>query len=489
MRVIQERLRQRDDERGAVAVIVTLCLVAIFAMVVLTVDVGGLLLERRSMVNASDAAALAAAQSCATTTDTDVPEDVADTYAVDNVPKVPAAGITNILEKPGCDLGTPGHVTVRYSEQHELFFAAVLPSGQNVGTITTGATAAWGPLGGGYAIPIVLDLGTVQGTCNIPIPVGGPVPTTCAFWYDNKDTMGSGNWGFINLDEWNVAPDASCPDAGTSNLKDWIVNGYPDLRVLNGTPPGTAPTYACIGNGHSDSTWRKTLADAEGQTKLFPVNDCTKQVDQQGVTVGCNLKPHKFDIVGFTSLLIQHVYRGDQSEAIGTLGASGTCAKDFQPFDADGDISAGQTINLNSFGLYKAQCFSSAPDTIDPATLVIRPLKNTLPAYVPCAVGQTSGCNYTYDAASRTVTWTGSPTKTAGSKESDDDLRISFGWQNTGTEGACGFHTSDPNAICLVTQWQGFTTAQGTVGGGPDLGVSGIKLCDPAFKAGCPDQG
>ena len=105
-----------------------------------------------------------------------------------------------------------------------------------------------------------------------------------------------------------------------------------------------------------------------------------------------------------------------------------------------------------------------------------------------CATGQTSGCHYTYDAATRTVTWTGSPTQAAGSKERDDDLRISFGWQNTGTEGACGTRTSDPNAICLVTEWQGFTTAPGTVGVGPDFGVSGIKLCDLDFAVGCPDE-
>jgi Flp pilus assembly protein TadG len=485
--MIAERLRHRDDEGGAVAIIVAISLIAIFAMVVLTIDVGGLLLERRSMVNAADAAALAAAQSCADTTDSDVPEDVADTYATDNVPKVPAAGIANIVEKPGCDLGQPGHVTVRYSEQHDLFFAAVLPSKQTVGTITTGATAAWGPLGGGWAIPIVLDLGTIQGTCDIPIPVGGTVPATCAFWYDNKDTMGSGNWGFINLDEWNVAPDASCPNAGTSNLKDWIDNGYPDIRTLNGTPPGSAATYACIGNGHSDSSWRDTLAGSEGKTKLFPVNDCSQQVDQKGVVIGCDNKPNKYDIVGFTSLLIQHVYRGDQSEAIGTPGAQGTCSNDFEPFDANGDINTGETINLNSFGLYNGQCFSAAPDTIDPASLVIRPLKNTLPPYVMCAPGQTSGCNYTYSAGA--VTWTGSSTKPSGSKESDDDLRISFGWQNTGTEGACGTHTSDPNAVCLVTEWKGFTTTPGTVGVGPDLGVDAIKLCDLGFAVGCPDQG
>jgi hypothetical protein len=487
--MIGDRLRRRDDERGAVAVIVTLCLVAIFAMVVLTVDVGGLLLERRSMVNAADAAALAAAQSCATTTDTDVPEDEADTYAVDNVSEVPAEDITNILEMPGCDTGNSGHVTVRYSEQHELFFAGILPSQQDLGTITTGATAAWGPLAGGGAIPIVLDQGTLQGDCDIPIPVGGPVPATCAFWYDDKDTMGSGNWGFIDLGYWNVAADASCPNSGTSDLKDWIEDGYPDIQTLNGTPPGSETTYTCIGNGHSDSTWRTTLQGSVGKVKLFPVNDCTKQVDQKGVTVGCDVKPHKYAIIGFTSLLIKHVYKGNEAPAIGAPGATGTCAEDFQPFDLNGDISSGQTINLDSLGLFNGQCFSSAPDTIDPATLVIKPLRNSLPAYVQCAPGQISGCNYTYNAASRTVTWTGSPTRASGTRESDDDLQISFGWQNAGIKGACGIRTSDPNAICLVTEWKGFSTAPGPIGVGPNFGVSGIKLCDLDFAAGCPDEG
>jgi Flp pilus assembly protein TadG len=57
----------RDDERGATAVIVVLSLIALFGLVVLTVDVGQLLFQRRGMVNASDAAALAAAQTWAST--------------------------------------------------------------------------------------------------------------------------------------------------------------------------------------------------------------------------------------------------------------------------------------------------------------------------------------------------------------------------------------------------------------------------------------
>jgi Flp pilus assembly protein TadG len=56
--------RSPRGEDGATLVILVLVLVALFGMMVLVVDVGGLLWARRGMVNASDAAALAAAQSC-----------------------------------------------------------------------------------------------------------------------------------------------------------------------------------------------------------------------------------------------------------------------------------------------------------------------------------------------------------------------------------------------------------------------------------------
>src|ERR687892_1883388 len=72
----QGRIR---EERGATAVIVVLSLFALFGMIVLTVDVGGLLWARRGMVNASDAAALAAAQSCVTATENE--ETFADQFA------------------------------------------------------------------------------------------------------------------------------------------------------------------------------------------------------------------------------------------------------------------------------------------------------------------------------------------------------------------------------------------------------------------------
>src|SRR5918996_427081 len=108
--------RGSDGERGATAVIVTLSLLAIF---VLTVDVGQLLFQRRAMVNASDAAALAAAQTCAGLGDTDVPESMADTFALDNVGTA-NAGVVNITEMVGCDGPAFGHVSVEYGMNQEL---------------------------------------------------------------------------------------------------------------------------------------------------------------------------------------------------------------------------------------------------------------------------------------------------------------------------------------------------------------------------------
>ena len=88
---IRSRLRLRRDD-GATAVIVVLTLVALLGVIVLTVDVGQLLYKRRAMVNASDAAALAAAQSCAGLADSDSPTAMANTFAANNVSVGQSAG-------------------------------------------------------------------------------------------------------------------------------------------------------------------------------------------------------------------------------------------------------------------------------------------------------------------------------------------------------------------------------------------------------------
>jgi len=128
MRVTRRVRGDGEGERGAVAVFVAISLIAIIAFAVLTVDVGGLLYRRRAMVNASDAAALAAAQSCALTTDTTVPEIEADQNAALNLSGLqPTDG--GIIDSSGCDLAPTGHVTTSYTTTQPLYFGEVIGLG------------------------------------------------------------------------------------------------------------------------------------------------------------------------------------------------------------------------------------------------------------------------------------------------------------------------------------------------------------------------
>lgn len=456
------------DETGAVVVITVFTLIAIMGMLVLTVDVGGLLLKRRAMVNASDAAALAAAQSCADDLDTFTPESRADLYAADNVDGlVPEdGGVTEIV---GCD-SARGHVTVQYSYPQSLFFAGVFGFGDQ-GSVTTAATAAWGPAAGGYAVPIVVDSGYLQGTCEIPD--GIEIGETCALWYNNGDSsLGDANWGFMNLDQWNVASNSNCHNPGSADRRDWIVNDYPDLLSLNGTPPGSQPTYVCNDTGHSSSNWSDLIDRMNtNDIMLFPVNDCDGQLDKSGSVSPCPSTPDKYDIIGFTKLKLNAVYKGNDPAAIGSTGASGTCNPTISAF------ATGQTWSLSSSYGTGGGCPTATPDNVAATSVHINPKKGA--EYTQCAPGDLSAtCAYWYDATSRTITW-----RTAAA----NDLKVTYDWSMNGTSGACGIHPSDPNAICLVTEWQGFSTTGGTIGEGEDFGVSAFALCDLTIGS-CPEE-
>ncbi len=452
----------RADEGGAVVVIMAIALIAIFGMLVLTVDVGGLLLRRRAMVNASDAAALAAARTCADISDTTfTPEWRADAYAASNQDGLLAqdGGVTEIT---GCYKGS-GYLSVRYTTQQPLFFAGVLGFGPT-GAVSANATAAWGPAGGAFALPIVLDSGYLQGVCKVPD--GIQIDDTCAFWYDNGASLGNANWGYMNLDQWNVSSGTNCSNAGTSNRDNWIINGYPDIRTLNGNPPGTAPTYVCNDTGHSSADW-KTLQDETGNVKYFPVNDCSGQLAKGGGVSPCPSTPDKYDIIGFTKLLVSAVYKGNDALAIGTPGASGKCTL------TTTSLTTGQVKNLaDSYGVNGCP---SSPDTI--SAVRISPKKGA--DFNQCVPGDISAsCAYWYDPAARQITW-----RTTNKA----NLKIQYDWSMNGTPGACGIHPSDPNAICLVTQWKGFSTGPAPIGGGKDFGVGSVALCDRTYKT-CPGQ-
>ncbi len=167
----QGLFRLHHEEEGVTAVIIALCLISLFGMLVLVVDVGGLLWKRREMVSGADAAALAAAKTCSVPVANDPtdPEVQADTAAVANVGGLNGADGAIVDNPWACTVSTRtprGYITVQYSYPQKLFFAGIF--GASSRTVTTAATAAWGPLAGGNAVPIVLESSQFQGSCDVP---------------------------------------------------------------------------------------------------------------------------------------------------------------------------------------------------------------------------------------------------------------------------------------------------------------------------------
>ena len=121
-----------SDERGASLLIIAVSLVALLGMVVLTVDLGGLLVKRRGMVTASDAAALAAAETFATNNasyaNQGPAQDKADSYATQNQANSQRDSWEVTPGIPGmtCDPASCGTVAVQYHGSQSLFFASIL---------------------------------------------------------------------------------------------------------------------------------------------------------------------------------------------------------------------------------------------------------------------------------------------------------------------------------------------------------------------------
>ncbi len=246
-------LRLRRGEEGAVAVIVVLSLVALLGVTVLTVDVGQLLFKRRAMVNASDAAALAAAQSCAGVDDSDSPEAMADLFAVDNV-SVASGQITELV---GCDGPPFGHVTVQYGMSQDLFFAGVL--GFN-GPAPSDHRSD-GRLGSGPRRQPRSDRrlhrSAIRATATSMRTSAGGIP--CYLWYDN-DLFSNSAFGFLNLctagdpcsQGWDVDRAAGCPNVGSSLRDDWIMGNWSGGPNQINWPD---ETFVCRVSGLSTSNW------------------------------------------------------------------------------------------------------------------------------------------------------------------------------------------------------------------------------------------
>ena len=414
------------DEAGVTLVIVTLALTAIAGMLVLVVDVGGVLTLRREMVRSADAAALAAAQSCAEDEAADASAQ-ATLLATENEPTATQQSFAT----ENCGTSSTGSVSVEYSAQKQLAFAPVLGYPEEK-PVPASATAIWGPAGGDTPMPIEFSV-SPEGL--IPC-VYQEIGTECTYWWDNSndhDLTSSGNWGFMNLATAGIAPDASCPNSGTDDRRDWINSAAEAPVTITGTY-----TYVCVDSGHSNSSWMDALQNQVGKIKHFPVNDPEMMVTSPG--------KEKYAVIGFVALRVEAVLRGNDAAAVGIPGLSGTCS-------GTHSFTANSTLDVDSLG-----CYASV-DTITNLTLESG-RGNNKTTYV-------EGTHFTFDPNSHVITWFTQPTP---------NVSIDFDWGQTGTSGACGNRDPDPNAVCLVASWQGVQVGGSLPGNGADFGLRAIRL-------------
>lgn len=445
------------NENGAVAVIVAILLVALVGATALAVDAGALMAKRRVMVRAADSAALAYAQACVSLDPASAPIKADETATANELNATTVATYPRVVGV--CDrVGTGGNVTVAYEVSQDAFFGPVVGMDEQ-NQVRARAVASWGIAGGGAnVVPIMLDSARIGDPveCDFPEPEAG-IGTRCVLWYDSD--IASGQWALMNLDQWNVDPAENCSSAGTSDRREWIEGGYPGLLTL-GDPP---PTYTCADSGHATPQWLTSLESRTGDILLFPVNDPAQQLVVSGHV-------DKYAIVGFTALKMIRVSKGNDpgvTDTTTTTTTTGSCRNKTY------DFTLNATLDLVAFG--EAQgCVTVTPDAITNVELSKGNGQDRV-VYTPCAIGQTSGCDYSYDSANRVVTWV-KDTAVAG-------VNVGFDWSQTTTTvtpGMCGTppDSTPSNALCLITEWQGYQTTPGPVGGGIDFGVRSVQLTE-----------
>lgn len=420
--------------------IVAICLVAVMAMVVLTVDVGSLLYRRRALVNSSDAAALSAARSCFAMDDTDIPEDVADMYAVENSTGLVATdGGIDPSRTVNCDTGDPGHVTVGYAQDETLAFAPILGESSS-GQVSTVATASWGATGAAAPIPLVIYTGFFQGhQCDVPeVPVG----TLCYIWEDNN-LSGQGNFGFLDVEDgWNVPAGTSCPNTGgDGRLEDWIDGSRP-VETLGLNYPYA--TWVCTRSGnHSEPQVWTAVRNLIGQIRTFPIVG-PSPADGQPQQLGTPMP--KYNVIGFAQLVIHDVLTVKNTAPI-------TCVL---------DLPAGVTSPVNLMAAGATPCTIPANATFMGTDTTVK----VTPGNVQWQV----------DAVTSDLTWTGTRIPT----------RVTFPY--TIPETSCGGNPApNSSAHCLVLEWNGSTLGGEEPGGGANYGYGDVRLCDVEYGS-CIDQ-
>ena len=258
------------DDRGAVAIVAALLMVALLGSAAISIDVGRLYVERRQLHNGSDAAALALAQMCggantlslaSCVTSVTGLSDQATRLAQAN--KNDGAAYASVLPRRSTDPLTSVRVrtTTRApdgSTELPLFFAPVL--GQNTKTVSAESLATWGlPIQGRAALPITVDI------CHFPQGL-------------LADTVSSWPAQFMQYAGQEIAPDPLCPLTVTDPVSN--IGGVQVYRPVPGgfgwLPQAPGQCYAVV---------NKFLQQTPSQPgNSFPT-ECGSQLDQLRDTV------------------------------------------------------------------------------------------------------------------------------------------------------------------------------------------------------------
>jgi hypothetical protein len=299
----------------------------------------------------------------------------------------------------------------------------------DVGQVTTAATAHWGASGSTNPIPLVIYVSALQGPCDVPDVAEG---TTCYIWEANDFGVGGGNFGFLDIDEgWNVPKTGQCDNAGgTNQIEEWISG--PGIQ----TDPLNYPnaTWVCTREmeGGNNPAWQ-AIEDLIGQERDFPIVGPTPG---DGEPWFIDTPQSKYNVIGFAHFEIMDVRMVSKLES-GEVTCSGITDATPQPVDL-------------------MACVGAPTDATyaDDASLT----------------GNWGGTDPQIDADGM-LTWTGSlPNGNKSVKFHYDDMLSNCG----------GLPPPDGNASahCLVLRWNGATIGGSIPGGGANLGLNSVALCD-----------
>lgn len=209
------------DERGASAIIVGICVIMLFGFAAFAVDAGNAWQNRRHVIVASDAAALAAAQEYALGGNGCGGTD--DAFVAVNDSKASVVSCT-----PGNLSSTSGYVTVKAQTPNEFVFAGIIGvEGGNVSSTTTAR----------YEVPQSVIGLRPFGLCTSIAALMRSSGDTEKVYYDKATQLvsnalidcpenPSGNWAVIDLNDDGSNGGGQQGNNSTKTLGEWIRYGY-----------------------------------------------------------------------------------------------------------------------------------------------------------------------------------------------------------------------------------------------------------------------